>query len=75
MDLAKLAEEEGIEFPGNPNSKDDPWVRAGKIFGRIFREAESNDILVDNFVFSRFEIIDFDDASRTVKKYTVKSQE
>ncbi len=63
MFLANLAEEKGIEIPGNPNSKDNPWVRAGK----ILKEAESNKILVDNLVFSRFETIDFDAAIRTVK--------
>lgn len=55
----RIADDAGIEFPGNPNSKDDPAIRAGRILGRLFRDSEGKPILVDGFAFSRVEAPDY----------------
>jgi hypothetical protein len=73
-DLVNIAEDHGIEFPGNPHSKDEPTIRAGRILGKIFRDAEADEIAVDGFVFSRNEAPDYSEKGdgRTIKKYTIK---
>ena len=55
----RIADDAGIEFPGNPNSKDDPAIRAGRILGRLFRDTEGQNILIDGFTFSRIEAPDY----------------
>jgi hypothetical protein len=57
--LVRIAEDAGIEFPGNPHSKDEPYIRVGRILGKLFREAEEESITVDGFVFSREERPDY----------------
>ncbi|MBK1853700.1 hypothetical protein JO972_01905 [Verrucomicrobiaceae bacterium 5K15] len=74
-DLVNIAEDYGIEFPGNPYSKDEPNKRAGRILGKIFRDVGGEEIEVDGFIFSRNESPDYSDEGkgRTVKKYTIKN--
>lgn len=71
--LLAIAEDGGIEFPGNPSNKDDPAIRAGRILGKIFREAESDRINVYGFIFERTEAPDYTETGcgRVVKKYTI----
>jgi hypothetical protein len=55
-DLCSVAEDAGIEFPGNPASREEPAQRAGKILGRLFRETEGRAVSVDRFEVSREQI-------------------
>lgn len=73
-DLVHIAEDYGIEFPGDPFSKDEPTMRAGRILGKIFRDAGGEEIEIDGFIFSRHESPDYSEEGRgrTVKKYTIK---
>jgi hypothetical protein len=74
-DLVNIADDQGIEFPGNPHSKDEPAIRAGRILGKIFREAESDQITVDGFIFTRTETPDYSESGggRLAKKYTISN--
>lgn len=73
-DLTDIADDCGIDFPGNPFSKDEPHVRAGRILGKIFRDAEGDEIEVDGFIFSRTEEPDYSPGGggRMKKLYTIK---
>ena len=53
-DLVTTADEAGIEFPGQPN-RDEPAHRAGRILGKLFKEAGSNVLVVDGLSISRQE--------------------
>lgn len=55
----RIADDAGIEFPGNPNSKDDPAIRAGRILGKLFRDTDGQSILIDGFTFNRIEAPDY----------------
>lgn len=55
-DLCSVAEDAGIEFPGNPASREEPAQRAGKILGRLFRETEGRAVSVDRFEVNREQI-------------------
>jgi hypothetical protein len=57
--FVRIAEDAGIEFPGNPNSRDDPAVRAGRILGKIFRDSEGKTVTIDGFKFTRIEAADY----------------
>jgi hypothetical protein len=46
----------GIDFPGNPASRDEAPLRAGKILGRLFRESGGRPIPVDGFTVTRAEV-------------------
>lgn len=74
-DLTDIAEECDIEFPGNPNSRDEPYIKAGKILGKIFKDAESDSIEVDGFSFSRIEEPDYSPEGKgyVTKKYTIQA--
>ncbi len=73
-DLVRIAEDNEIAFPGNPHSKDDPAVRAGRILRTLFKESVDEKIEVDGIEFSRTSAPDFspERLSRETKKYTVK---
>jgi len=73
-DLVNIGEDNGIEFPGNPYSKDEPTIRAGRILGKIFRDAETDEIEIDGFTFTRNESPDYSEngQGRTVKKYIIQ---
>jgi len=73
-EIHAIAEENGIEFPGNPFSKDDPNIRAGRILSKIFKDAENHEIEVDGFIFTRTESPDYTDQGRgrAIKKYTTR---
>jgi hypothetical protein len=51
--LLSIAEDNGIPFPGNPNSKDEPAIRAGRILGKLYREAGGEELRVDSFRLTR----------------------
>ena len=72
--LVDLGEDNFIEMPGNPRSKDEPYIKAGRILGKIFRDAESEEIEVDGFVVNRQVMVDYGDAGRSSKKYVFKRQ-
>jgi hypothetical protein len=55
-DLCSVAEDAGIDFPGNPASREEPAQRAGKILGRLFRESEGRPVSVDGFAVVREQI-------------------
>lgn len=55
----RIAEDAGIEFPGNQFSKAEPAIRAGRILVKLFRDTEGQSILVDGFTFSRNEAPDY----------------
>ncbi len=73
-DLVNIAEDHGIEFPGNPFTKDESTIRAGRILGKIFKDAEADEITVDGFIFTRAESPDYTEIGkgRTIKKYTIQ---
>lgn len=70
----RIAEDAGIDFPGNPNSKDDPAIRAGRILGKLFRDSEGHPVIVDGFLFSRNEGADYSgNGSGQIRKfYTIQ---
>ena len=72
-DLVNIAEENGIEFPGNPFSRDEPCIRAGRILGKLFRDAQAQEIEVDGYQITRINTPDYspDGCGRTDKRYTV----
>ena len=74
-DLTEIAEECGIEFPGNPHSRDEPYIKAGRILGKIFRDAKCDNVEVDGFSFSRIEEPDYSPEGKgyITKKYTIKA--
>jgi hypothetical protein len=72
--LLGIAEDVGIEFPGNQHSKDEPHIRAGKILGKLFRETNGDPISIDGFVFTREERPDYSsNGTGEIRKfYTLK---
>jgi hypothetical protein len=73
-DLVRIAEDNEIAFPGNPHSKDDPAVRAGRILRTLFKDSVDEKIEVDGIEFSRTSAPDYspERLGRETKKYTVK---
>jgi hypothetical protein len=73
-DMLTIMEDAGILFPGNPHSKDDPAQQIGRIFGRVFRAAQGDEITVDGFLFTRESKPDYSDAGggRTKHFYHIK---
>lgn len=71
--LAEIGEENGILFPGNPHSRDEPHIRAGRILGKIFRDGDSEEITVDRFRVRREVAPDYSPGGdgRERKQYTV----
>ncbi len=55
-DLCSVAEDVGIDFPGNPANREEPAQRAGKILGRLFRESEGRPVSVDGFAVVREQV-------------------
>ncbi|QTN34141.1 PriCT-2 domain-containing protein [Akkermansiaceae bacterium] len=53
--LVSIAEDAGIEFPGNPLGREEPHQRAGKILGRLFRDTEGQPVTVDGLTVARVE--------------------
>ncbi len=51
--LVSIAEDAGIDFPGNSLSREEPHQRAGKLLGRVFRESEERPVVVDGISVSR----------------------
>ena len=69
-ELCTIAEDAGIELPGNPYSKEEPHQRAGKILGLLYRENGGETISVDGFSVTRTETIIYDNGKRTHRFYT-----
>lgn len=71
-----IAEDNGIQFPGNPNSKDDPAIRAGRILGRLFRDAGGDELAVDSFKIRREMAADYSEsaAGGMRKFYTIEKR-
>jgi hypothetical protein len=66
----RIPEDAGIDFPGNPHSKDEPAIRAGRILGKLFRDTEGQPITIDGFVFSRTEGPDYSPTGDgTIRKF------
>jgi hypothetical protein len=55
-DLCSVAEDAGIDFPGNSANREEPAQRAGKILGRLFRESEGRPVSVDGFAVVREQV-------------------
>jgi hypothetical protein len=71
--LVNIAEDAGIEFPGNPYNKDDPPQRTGKILGKLFKDADGHPITVDGFTVSREVVITYSDRGGEPQKfYTIR---
>jgi hypothetical protein len=71
-ELCTLAEDAGIDFPGNPNSREEPSQRAGKILGLIFRETDGQTVLVDGFEVARRESKAWTDkGEKTIRHYVI----
>ena len=73
-DMLTIMEDAGILFPGNQHSKDDPSQQIGRIFGRVFRAAQADEITVDGFFFTRESKPDYSDSGggRTKHFYQIK---
>jgi len=66
----RIADDAGIEFPGNPHSKDDPSVRAGRILGKLFRDTGGEPISIDGFTLTRTEGPDYSsNAAGGIRKF------
>jgi hypothetical protein len=70
-ELVGIAEDAGIDFPGNPRSQEDPPQRAGKILGKLFRESEDRPILVDGFIVTRREVTTYENGPKIHKNYVI----
>lgn len=53
--IVSIAEDAGIDFPGNPLSQEEPHQRAGKILGRVFRDSDGQPVSIDGFTVQREE--------------------
>jgi hypothetical protein len=53
--LVSIAEDAGIDFPGNSLSREEPHQRAGKILGRLFSETDGQPVVVDGLTVTREE--------------------
>ena len=53
--LVSIAEDAGIELPGNPLSREEPHQRVGKMLGRIFRDTDGQAVMVDGLKVTREE--------------------
>lgn len=72
-ELVGIADDAGIEFPGNSKSLDGPNQRAGKILGKLFREAEDKPIHVDGFTVLREIVVIYTDrGGESQKFYTIR---
>ena len=69
-DLASIAEDAEIQFPGKANDQSGAAVRVGRILRKLFRDAESDTIEVDSFKIQRIK--DTDASGREVKLYTIE---
>lgn len=54
--LVSIAEDAGVDFPGNSTSREEPSTRVGKVLARLFRESEGKPITVDGFTVTRREL-------------------
>ncbi len=52
-ELVIIADDAGVDFPGNPTSREEPVQRAGKILGRLFRESEGKALTGDGYIVNR----------------------
>ena len=75
-ELVSIAEDAGIDFPGNPASRDEAPLRAGKILGRLFRESDGRPIPVDGFTVTREEVTTYypGRGDEKHKNYTIRRQ-
>jgi hypothetical protein len=72
-ELCSIGDDAGIDLPGNPNSREEPHQRAGKILGLLFRESDGNPIAVDGFTISRNVVITYENGERTHRHYTIST--
>ena len=72
-ELCGIAEDVGIDFPGNPISREEPQQRAGKILGQLFRETDGNPISVDRFIVARRVFTSWENGEKTHRNYTINS--
>lgn len=55
IQLVSIADDAGIEFPGNSLSREEPHQRAGKILGKVFRDTDGQPVTVDGLAITREE--------------------
>jgi hypothetical protein len=70
-ELVSIADDGGVDFPGNSASREEPMQRAGKIIGRLFRESEGKALTVDGYVVTRRIGITYENGPKEHKFYTI----
>jgi hypothetical protein len=70
-EICTIAEDAGIDFPGNPSSREEPQQRAGKILGMLFRETDGEPITVDGFSVVRRVFTTWENGEKTHRNYTI----
>lgn len=71
--LVNIADDAGIDFPGNPNSKDAAPLRAGKILGKLFTDSGGKSVTVDGFTIDReMRIVYSDRGGEEQRFYTIR---
>jgi len=69
-ELCTVAEDAGLDLPGNPKSREEPQQRAGKIFRLLFGESDGNPIKVDGFTITRSITTIYDNGGSDKRFYT-----
>ena len=72
-ELCTIAEDAGIDFPGNPASQEGPHQRAGKILGQLFREMGGESIAVDGYSVARRVFTSYQNGEKTHRNYTINT--
>ena len=70
-ELARIADDAGVEFPGNPASQEKPAPRAGKLLGRLFRESNGKPVSVDGYTVTCREDTNYGNGAEIQKVYTI----
>lgn len=69
-EIVGLSEEAGLDLPGSTTNRESSPARAGKILGRLFTRAESDELHIEEFVIKRTRLpTDGPDGSRTQAFY------
>lgn len=72
-ELCSIAEDSGIDFPGNPNSREEPHQRAGKILGLLYRETGGEPIMVDGYSVARRVFTTYENGEKTHRNYIINA--
>lgn len=72
-ELCSIAEDAGIDFPGNPSNREEPHQRAGKLLGPLFRDTKGEPISVDGFSVARRVFTTWENNGKAQRNYTIYS--